>query len=433
MKSKEVYTKQQRIAELAKLHPQLSFTSLAYHIDTEWLAEAYRLTRKDGASGIDEQSVREYGENLEVNLESLLNRFKSGSYVASPVRRAYIPKNEKEVRPIGIPTAEDKILQRALVMLLSPIYEQDFLDCSYGFRLGRGVHTALQALWKTIESTNECWVIEVDIRGYFDAINHQYLREFLGKRVNDGVVRRIIGKWLKAGVMEQGTVHYDGEGTPQGGVISPLLSNIYLHEILDRWFYDEIRPRVRARTELIRFADDFVIVVDNEQEARRIENVLYKRFEKYGLTLHAEKTRVVRFNRPRNDDDRPESFTFLGFTHHWGKSRYGKWIVKRRTAKKKLKIAVRKVFQYCKKERHAPLEKQWKALCRTVRGHYAFYGITNNYRCINMYRRAVERAWRYWLSRRSRKYEMTWERFKKILVKYPIPKPRIVHSYLAKS
>lgn len=433
MESQDVYTKQQRIAHLAHVHPQLSFTSLAYHIDMEWLKEAYRRTEKNKASGIDDISVRKYGDNLETNLASLLERFKSGSYVAPPVRRAFIPKNEHEKRPIGIPTAEDKILQRAVVMLLSPIYEHVFLNCSYGFREGRGPHNALQSLWETIMSMNTCWLIEVDIRKYFDSIDHGMLREFVNKRVNDGVVRRVIGKWLKAGVMEEGMVHYNEEGTPQGGVISPLLSNVYLHEVLDRWFYEEIKPRIGGKAELIRYADDFVIAVDSEQSARRIEEVLYKRFSKYGLTIHTEKTKVLQFSRPQDENDSPDTFTFLGFTHYWGKSRYGKWIVKRKTAKKKLSASIRKVFEHCRKERHTPLEEQWKMLSSKLKGHYAFYGITNNYRSLMLFMRAVERAWKFWLNRRSRNCDMIWENYKKVLEKYPLPKPKIVHSYLAKS
>lgn len=433
MKSQGVYTKQQRIAQLAERHPQLSFTSLAYHIDKEWLVEAYSRTRKNGATGVDGCTMKEYGKNLEENLESLLERFKNGSYKAPPVRRTYIPKNEKEKRAIGVPTTEDKILQRAITMLLTPIYEHDFLDCSFGFRERRGPHTALEALWKVVMTMRNCWIVEVDIRKYFDTINHGILREFIGKRVNDGVVRRIMGKWLKAGVMEAGSVHYDEEGTPQGGVISPLLSNIYLHEVLDRWFHEEIRPRIEGRAELIRFADDFVIAVESEHNAKRIEEVLHKRFSKYGLTIHAEKTGIIQFSKPQGDGDKPGTFSFLGFTHYWGKSRKGKWVVKRKTAKKKLKIAVKKVYEHCRKERHASLEDQWRKLGSMISGHYAYYGITCNFRSLNLYMRAAERSWRYWLDRRSNKRDMTWERFKGILQKYPLPRPRIVHSYLAKS
>ncbi len=266
MESGSVYTKQQRIAKLAKQMPDAGFTSLAYYVDREWLKEAYRQTRKEGAVGVDDVMAAQYEGDLENNLSLLLERFKSGSYFAPPVKRAYIPKEVggEPIRPIGIPTLEDKILQRAVVMLLAPLYEQDFLDCSYGFRPGRNALQALEALWHAIMGMGSaCWVLEVDIKSYFDTVKHEYLREFYKKRVRDGVVTRVLGKWLKAGVMENGALHYPKEGTPQGGVISPLLANIYLHEVLDVWFEREVRPRLKGKAELIRFDDDFVIVFSN--------------------------------------------------------------------------------------------------------------------------------------------------------------------------
>jgi group II intron reverse transcriptase/maturase len=433
MKSETVSTRQQRIAELAEKHPQLSFTSLAYHIDMEWLKEAYRLTRKDGAAGVDGQTAADYERDLAGNLKGLLERFHTGRYVAPPVRRAYIPKDGGEKRPIGIPTLEDKILQRAVVMLLTPIYEHDFLSCSHGFRPCRSAHTALQALWESTMSGRECWVLEVDVRRYFDTVKHEYLRAFLGRRVSDGVVRRNIGKWLKAGVMEDGAIRYREEGTPQGGVLSPMLSNIYLHEVLDLWFENEIRRRLQGRAELIRYADDFVIVFENEHDARRVEEVLHKRFEKYGLTLHAEKTRIVNFGRPEDNDRPTNTFNFLGFTHYWGESRKGRPVVKRKTAKRRLARALKRVFGYCKVNRHSPINEQWEMLCSKVRGHFEYYGITNNSRSLEQYRQQTARIWRYWLNRRSRNKDMPWKRFKEILKQLPLPRARIVHSYLAKA
>ena len=331
MESESVYTKQQRIAELARQMPEAGFTSLAYHIDLEWLKEAYGRTRKDGATGVDDMTAAQFETDLENNLSSLLRRFKSGSYFAPPVKRVYIPKEVggEPIRPIGIPTLEDKILQRAVVMLLAPLYERDFLDCSYGFRPGRNAHQALEALWQAIMGMGSvCWVLEVDIKSYFDTVKHGYLRDFYKKRVRDGVVNRVLGKWLKAGVMEDGTLRYSQEGTPQGGVISPLLANIYLHEVLDVWFEQEVRPRLRGRAELIRFADDFVIVFSNEGDAHRVCEVLTKRFERFGLTIHDTNTRLVDFLHPGRRDKKSEVFNFLGFTHYWGKSRKKKWVVK---------------------------------------------------------------------------------------------------------
>jgi RNA-directed DNA polymerase len=432
LESESVYTKQQRIAELAKQMPDAGFTSLAYHIDLEWLKEAYGRTRKDGATGVDDMTAAQYETDLGNNLSSLLERFKSGSYFAPPVKRVYIPKEVggEPIRPIGIPTLEDKILQRAVVMLLAPLYEHDFLDCSYGFRSGRNAHQALEALWQAIMGMGSvCWVLEVDIKSYFDTVKHGYLRDFYKKRVRDGVVNRVLGKWLKAGVMEDGTLRYPQEGTPQGGVISPLLANIYLHEVLDVWFEQEVRPRLRGRAELIRFADDFVIVFSNEGDAHRVCEVLTKRFERFGLTIHDTKTRLVDFLHPGRRDKKPEVFNFLGFTHYWGKSRKRKWVVKRKTAKKKLKQAVRRVYEWCKRNRHKSVEEQWRTLSRKLHGHYGYYGITFNIRGVISFYEEAKRSWRKWLNRRSRDKDMPWERFNRLLKRYPLPTPRIVHQY----
>jgi RNA-directed DNA polymerase len=432
LESESVYTKQQRIAELARQMPDAGFTSFAYHIDLEWLKEAYGRTRKDGATGVDDMTAAQFETDLENNLSSLLRRFKSGSYFAPPVKRVYIPKEVggEPIRPIGIPTLEDKILQRAVVMLLAPLYEHDFLDCSYGFRPGRNAHQALEALWQAIMGMGSvCWVLEVDIKSYFDTVKHGYLRDFYKKRVRDGVVNRVLGKWLKAGVMEDGTLRYPQEGTPQGGVISPLLANIYLHEVLDVWFEQEVRPRLRGRAELIRFADDFVIVFSNEGDAHRVREVLTKRSERFGLTIHDTKTRLVDFLHPGRRDKKPEVFNFLGFTHYWGKSRKKKWVVKRKTAKKKLKQAVRRVYEWCKRNRHKSVEEQWRTLSRKLHGHYGYYGITFNMRGVISFYEEAKRSWRKWLNRRSRDKDMPWERFNRLLKRYPLPTPRIVHQY----
>ena len=429
LKSGNVYTKQQRIAELAKLMVDAGFTSLAYLIDLEWLREAYRRTRKDGAAGVDEVTAEEYEKDLEGNLQSLLDRFKSGRYHAPPVKRAYIPKGDGAMRPIGIPALEDKVLQRAVVMVLTPLYEQDFRDCSYGFRPGRSAHQALEALWREIMRRGGCWVLEVDIRSYFDTVKHEHLREFLKKRVRDGVIFRTIGKWLKAGVMEDGAMHYPREGTPQGGVISPLVSNIYLHEVLDVWFEREVRPRLDGEAVLIRFADDYVIVFTHERDARRVQAVLPKRFGKYGLALHEEKTRLVDVRRPPKNGGKSATFDFLGFTHYWGMSQKGNRVVQRKTAKKKLKLAVRRVYQWCRVNRHRPVKEQWESLCRKMLGHYGFYGVTFNGRSLNRFAQQVRRVWWKWLNRRSRDKDMPWDRFRRLLGRYPLPSPRIVHRF----
>ncbi len=255
--SENISTKLQRIAELARQRSGVALTTLAHHIDSEFLGEAYRRTRKDGAAGVDGQTAKEYAEQLEANLAALLDRFKSGDYRAPPVRRVHIPKGDgSKTRPIGVPTFEDKVLQRAVTMVLEAIYEQEFLECSYGFRPGRSAHQALQAVWKGLMRMGGGWVLEIDIKSFFDTVDHGHLRSFLDQRVRDGVIRRMIDKWLKAGVLEDGSVSYPDEGTPQGGVLSPLLANVYLHEVLDRWFERDVLPRMRGRAFLIRYADD---------------------------------------------------------------------------------------------------------------------------------------------------------------------------------
>lgn len=430
LESVSVYTKQQRIAELGRLMPDAGFTSLAYHIDLDWMREAYSRTRKDGAVGVDNVTAEQYEEDLDKNLGDLLERFKSGSYVAPPVKRVYIPKGDGRSRPIGIPTLEDKVLQRAVVMVLSPLYEQDFLECSYGFRPRRSVHQALEAMWRKVMEMGGCWVLEVDIRSFFDTVKFEHLREFLKKRVRDGVLLRIIGKWLKAGVMEGKVVHYPEEGTPQGGVVSPIFSNIYLHEVLDKWFEQDVKPRLHGKAELIRFADDYVILFANEQDAHRVQEVLPKRFGKYGLQLNEEKTQLIDFHQPNGSRTKSATFTFLGFTHYWGKSRKGKWVVKRKTAKKKLKMAVQRVYEWCKSHRHDPVREQWKALRRKLSGHYGFYGITFNIKSLNRFYEQAKRSWRKWLNRRSRNKDMPWDRFNRLLERYPLPKPRIVHKFV---
>jgi len=299
-----VSTKRQRIAELARKCPDMAFTNLAHHMDITWLCKAYDLTRKDGAVGVDGQTAADYEVNLMGNLQDLLNRAKSGTYVAPPVRRVRIPKpgSPNETRPLGIPTFEDKILQRAVLMVLEPVYETDFSDVSHGFRPGRGAHGALASLRQQAMKLGGDWIVDVDLRKFFDTIDHGHLREFLKRRVRDDVILRLIGKWLNAGVLEEGVLTTPEQGTPQGGVISPLLANIILHYVLDEWFEKEVCPRLKGKAFLIRYADDFVIGVAREDDARRILEVLPKRMSKYGLTVHPEKTRLVRF-QPCPDDD----------------------------------------------------------------------------------------------------------------------------------
>ena len=436
MRSNSIHVspKQRRIAELAKRSPEMSFTSLAYLMDLNWLYEAYRQTRKDGAAGVDGVIAAEYERDLEGNLQALLERAKSGSYRAPPVRRVYIPKgnSKTEFRPLGIPTLEDKVLQRAVVMLLEPIYEQDFLDCSYGFRPKRSAHQALESLWKQTMDHQGGWILEVDIRKFFDHLDHGHLRTFLQHRVCDGVLKRLIGKWLKAGVMEDGVVSRSNSGSPQGGVVSPILSNIFLHYVLDLWFEHEVKPRLGGHAFLIRYADDFAIGFRREADARRVMEVLPKRFEKYGLTIHPDKTRLICFNPPSNPtkDDQSgssgETFDLLGFTHYWGKSRKGKWVVKRKTASSRFTRVIVSIAQWCRANRHLPIAKQQVKLRQKLLGHYAYYGISGNYAALARFKYEVHRRWHKWLNRRNRQRELLWFRFNTMLRRYPLPNPRLV-------
>jgi group II intron reverse transcriptase/maturase len=415
----------------------MAFTTLAHHIDVDWLREAYRRTRKDGATGVDGQSADEYAANLEQNLRSLLERAKSGTYRAPPVRRVHIPKGDgTQRRPIGIPTFEDKLLQRAVTMLLEAIYEQDFCDFSYGFRPGRSAHQALEMLQNSLVKMAGGWVLEVDLRKFFDTLNHERLREILRRRVRDGVVLRLIGKWLNAGVLEGLELSYPDAGTPQGGVISPLLANIYLHEVIDEWFVGEVQPRLTGRSLLVRYADDFVIVFAQEGDARRVLEVLPKRLERYGLTLHPDKTRLLDFRRPGRDSDPdggsgPGTFDLLGFTHHWGLSRRSKWVVMKRTAQDRFSRALRRVREWCRFHRHDPVGRQHQALSRKLQGHYAYYGVTTNYLALKRFRWELVAVWRKWLSRRSYAARRTcgWTWMTALLKRLPLPRPRVVHRY----
>jgi RNA-directed DNA polymerase len=439
-----VSTKQKRIAALAKQSPEMAFTSLAYLMDIDWLKEAYRRTRKDGAVGVDGVTAEQYEQDLEDNLQSLLDRAKSGTYKAPPVRRVHIPKSgsSSETRPLGIPTLEDKVLQWAIVMLLEPVYEQDFLDCSYGFRPRRSAHQALATFRDQVMTGRPKggWVLEVDIRKFFDNLDHRHLRQFLRLRVRDGVLLRLIDKWLTAGVMEDGNVSHPDSGTPQGGVVSPLLSNVFLHYVLDQWFEQDVKPRMRQPAFLIRYADDFVIGFRDERDAQRVLEVIPQRFGKYGLTVHPTKTKLVRFRPPssrkdRNEspDDRPGTFDLLGFTHYWARSRNGYWVVKLKTAKDRFTRAVRSIDHWCRDNRHLPIQEQHKKLNEKLRGHYAYYGVTGNSAALARFLHEVGPRWRRWLNRRNNIRSMTWERFLVILRRYPLAPNRAVRSTLRRA
>jgi len=432
--SEVISTRLERIATLARQLRDQPLTTLGHYIDLDWLREAHRRTRKDGATGVDGQTADEYATHLEDNLRSLLERAKSGTYRAPPVRRTYIPKDSGEMRPLGIPTFEDKVLQRAVAMLLEAVYEQEFLDCSYGFRSGRSANQALDVLHREASKMAGGWIIEIDIRKYFDSIDHERLREVLHSRIRDGVILRLLGKWLNAGVLEDGRVMHPESGSPQGGVVSPVLANIFLHEVFDRWFEREVRPRLHGQAHLVRYADDAVMLFEYEEDARRVLAVLPKRFGKYGLTLHPDKTRLVPFQRPdrmrttRGGDDGPDkpgTFDFLGFTLHWGKSPMtGRWVVKTRTAADRFRRTLKRISQWCKANRHAPLETQQRVLNQKLRGHYGYYGRKGNRARLWALLHWVVPRWWCWLHRRSRR-GLSWEAMTRLMQRYPLLTPGV--------
>ena len=412
----------------------MALCSLHHVIDLDWMKEAYRLTRKDGAPGIDGVTAADYEVNLETRLLGLLERIKSGRYRAPPVRRAYIPKADGSQRMLGIPTFEDKVAQRVITMVLEAIYEEDFYPCSYGFRPGRSAHQALRNMQNVLWAKRLYWVIDLDIQKYFDSIPHSHLRAFLDQRVTDGVIRRMIDKWLNAGAVEDGLLRRTTMGSPQGGVVSPCLSNIFLHHVLDEWFENEVRPRLRGDCTLARYADDAIMAFDNIVDANRVLAVLGKRLGRYGLTLHPDKTRLVDFRPRRTESTRhPDTdgtnFDFLGLTHVWGRSRRGKDMVLQVTAKGRFARALAAVSDWCRKHRHWSIRDQHRHLSSMMRGHFAYYGVGGNSRRLRWYAHQVVKIWQKWLSRRDRQSWFHWDRLNEILRHNPLPSVRVVHSF----
>jgi RNA-directed DNA polymerase len=427
--SPTVSTKLRRIAEQAARDPRMIFTTLMHLIDVDFLEEAYRRTRKDGAPGVDGVTARQYAVELDANLRGLLERMRSGRYAAPPVERVWIEKEDGKQRPIGKPTFEDKVAQRAVTMLLEAVWEGDFRDCSYGFRPRRNAHQALHRLKEQCGKTKVGWIVDADVSGFFDNLDHALLRQIVQRRVNDGGVIRFIGKWLNAGVLEDGALRHSDKGTPQGGVISPMLSNIFLHHVLDEWFVRVLRPRLKGQAFLVRFADDFVVGCTREDDARKVLAALQERFEQFRLTIHPEKTKLVRFRKPRDEGGGGNgTFDLLGFTHYWSRSLRGFWVIKRKTAKKRLRRAMKSLWQWCRLNRHEQLKVQHAVLCSKLRGHYQYYGVRFNYRGLDKMLFHARRAWQYWLRRRCHKDNTTWDRFKRLLVVFPLPRPRIVHD-----
>src|SRR6266576_724242 len=427
-------TELDRISELAKEDAKRQFCSIAHMITFGALYAAFRGLRKKASAGVDGVTYEEYERDVAGNIQALQERLKNGKYQAQPLRRVYIPKENGNQRPISIPALEDKIVQKAMVEILNAIYEQDFLDCSYGFRPGRGQHQALDEVRRVICTRPTEWILEIDITAYFDSIVRKQLMEMIEKRVRDRSVLRLIRKWIQVGVIEEGRLLVSETGTGQGQTISPLLANVYLHHVLDEWFEHEVKPRLRGAAHEIRFADDAVLCFQYKEDAEKVMEVLPKRFAKYGLTLHPEKTRLLEFGRSaegkaKRSGKKPDTFDFLGYTHVCARSWRGKFTVHGRTTKKRLRRGLKAIAEWCQENRHLPVEEQQKALNAKLRGHYQYYGRPTNYRSIRRFYREVRHIWRKGLSRRTRGNGMTWEKYAAILRKHPLLLPRILHPW----
>src|SRR2546428_305725 len=402
-----------------------------HSIDEDFLREAYRQTSKSSAAGIDGVTAKQYAEHLEENLRDFHDRLRSGRYQAAPVGRVWIEKEDGGQRPIGKPAFEDKIVQRAVAMLLEAIYEQDFSDSSYGFRPGRSPHEALREVRTRCMTEAIGWIVDADISGYFDSIDRTHLRAILRQRVNDGSLLCLIGKWLRAGVMDGGGLQHPETGVVQGGGISPALANVMLPHVLDVWLAQGVQPPLKGKTFLSPLSHDFVIGCEREADARRVMAVLPQRFARFGLRIHPEKTALIAFSTPRARQGSAEgngTFDFLGLTHYWAQSRRGYWVIKSKTARKRLRRTTQALWRWCRVNRHLPLQDQYGMLCQKLRGHFQYYGIRGNYRLLDVVRRQAEEAWRFWLSRRSHKSAISWERFQQLRKMFVVPTPKIVHS-----
>lgn len=432
--SSEVSTGLSRVRERARREPHGKMLSLSHHIDEAALARAYHRLHKNGAVGVDGITVEEYGQELERRLADLHERLKGMKYRHQPIRRVHIPKDNGKTRPIGVSATEDKIVQGALRELLEAIYEEDFLDCSYGFRPGRSAHDALKALGDSVWHGEASYILEADIESFFDSVDRPALRGMLEERIDDKSFLRLIGKCLHVGVLDGAEFHTPSEGTVQGSILSPLLGNIYLHHVVDLWYERDVKPRMKGRTCLVRYADDLLFGFERRDDAERVRSVLGQRLGRYGLRLAVDKTRLLDFRRPPQDQQSgkgPSTFDLLGFTHFWKRSRTGTWRLARKTRKKSLHKAIIALQNWCRDHRHLPIPEQHTALARRIRGHFNYFGINDNQKSLSMVLRKVNRAWIHWLRRRSQRTRMTWARFNRMLRQLPLPKVKVYKNLWA--
>jgi group II intron reverse transcriptase/maturase len=425
-----------RIRQAAVKDKRQRFTGLMHHIyNLSMLREAYYGLKRDAAPGVDGETWREYGEDLESNLEDLSARLRRGAYRARPVRRVYIAKADGRMRPLGVTALEDKIVQRATVEVMNAIYETDFLGFSYGFRPGKGQHNALDALYVGILTKKVNWVLDGDISSFFDGIDHEWLVKFIEHRIADQRVVRLIRKWLNAGVLEEGRWKSSEEGTPQGGSASPLMANIFLHYVFDLWVHQWRKTKARGDVIVVRFADDFVVGFQHRSDAERLHKDLEERFDKFKLRLHPEKTRLIEFgyfaanNRRRRGQGKPETFNFLGFTHICGKKRSnGLFTVYRRTISKRDRAKLKEIKAGLRRRMHQPVPQVGQWLKSVVEGHNRYYGVPSNSQALSSFRFQVARHWFRALRRRSQKTRLTWERMYRLIDRW-LPPPRIHHPY----
>ena len=415
-----------KVVERARSEPEGRFHSLAHLIDVPALARAYGRMRKDAAAGVDGVTKEQYGRELESNLQDLHARLVSMRYRHQPILRVHIAKGQGKTRPIGISAFEDKLVQDAVREVLEAIYEQDFSECSYGFRPKRSAHDAVRTLDRIVHRGEVNWILEADIKSFFDSVDRSALSKMLQTRVADGSLLRLIGKCLHVGVPGGAEITEPETGTAEGSVLSPILGNVYLHHVLDLWFEREVKPRLRGKATLIRYCDDFLTGFEREDDARRVQAVLGRRMERFGLTLHPDKTRLLAFGKPSAGSSKgPGTFDFVGFTFYWKRARSGRWGMACKTRSASLRRAIVSVYDWCQRYRHQPVKVQHAALCRRIQGHFNYFGVSGNFRSLLFVAEAGKRSWYKWLCRRSQRKRLTWDRFDALMVRLPLPRPRI--------
>lgn len=427
-------TKLQALTRIVKERPNERLTSLAHILNTDFLKQCYEELKRNRAPGVDGVTWEEYGKDLDKNIEGLVSKMKALKYIPQPVKRAYIPKDDGSKRGLGIPSIEDKVVQMGIKKILETIYEPVFLDSSYGFRLGLSAHDALEKVWHTVMLHPVNWIADIDIEKFFDTIDHKRMMELLQKRINDPNFLRLIGRFLKSGIMEDGVLAESDKGTPQGGVLSPVLANIYLHYTLDEWFQNDVKKQAKGYAELTRYADDFIVCFEHETDAQAFKSKLEKRLEENGLKVSAEKSKVIEFGRfPwmrwKRGGKKPGTFDFLGFTHSCGTGKAGKFKVEQRTSSKRFTKKVKMTGIWLKNIRNlVKMPEWWGVLKMKLVGHYQYYGITGNYKAIKKFYINILRLVMKWSNRRSQKKSFNWKEFYHYVQKNPLPTPKICHK-----